>query len=57
MPRAGLTRARHHSLSEILFFSIRFLLVEVPYLSEYLDGVTDMVDEDLEDEEFWERRV
>ena len=34
-------------------FSIRFLLVGVPYHSEYLDGVTDMVAEDLEDE-LWE---
>jgi hypothetical protein len=32
-------------------FSIKFLLVGVPYHSEYLDGVTDTVEEDLEDEE------
>ena len=35
-------------------FSIRFLLIGVPYHSEYLDGVADMVEEDLEDEELWE---
>ena len=50
----GLTRARCHSLSENLFFSIRFLLIGVPYHSEYLDGVADTVEEDLEDEELWE---
>jgi fatty acid synthase subunit alpha, fungi type len=34
-------------------FSIKFLLVGVPYHSEYLDGVTDTVaEEDLGDEEF-----
>ena len=37
-------------------FSIRFLIVGVPYHSEYLDGVTDTVEEDLEDEEFWEAK-
>ena len=38
-------------------FSIRFLLVGVPYHSEYLDGVTDSVaEEDLEDEELWEAK-
>jgi fatty acid synthase subunit alpha, fungi type len=37
-------------------FSIRFLLVGVPYHSEYLDGVTDTVEEDLEDEELWEAK-
>ena len=36
-------------------FSIRFLIVGVPYHSEYLDGVTDMVEEDL-DEESWEAK-
>ena len=35
--------------------SIRFLLVGVPYHSEYLDGVTDTVAEDLEDE-LWEAK-
>jgi len=34
-------------------FSVRFLVVEVPYHSDYLDGVTDIVaDEDLQ-EELW----
>ena len=38
-------------------FSIRFLLVGVPYHSEYLEGVTDTVaEEDLEDEELWEAK-
>ena len=38
-------------------FSIRFLLVGVPYHSEYLNGVTDtVVEEDLEDEELWEAK-
>ena len=43
--------------SKILFsqwkpvFSIRYLLVGVLYHSEYLDRVTDIVKEDLEDEE------
>jgi fatty acid synthase subunit alpha len=35
-------------------FSIRFLLVGVPYHSEYLDRVTDTVAE--EDEELWEAK-
>jgi fatty acid synthase subunit alpha, fungi type len=35
-------------------FSISFLLLGVRYHSEYLDGVADTLDEDLEDEEFWE---
>ena len=37
-------------------FSIRYLLVGVPYHSQYLDGVTDTVEEDLEDEELWEAK-
>jgi hypothetical protein len=37
-------------------FSIRFLLVGVPYHSEYLNGVIDTVEEDLEDEELWEAK-
>ena len=37
-------------------FSTRFLLVGVPYHSEYLDGVTDTVEEDLEDEELWDAK-
>ena len=35
-------------------FSIRFLLVGVPYHRKYLHGVTDTVEEDLEDKELWE---
>ena len=36
-------------------FSIKVLLVGVPYHSKYLDGVTDTVaGEDLEGEELWE---
>jgi fatty acid synthase subunit alpha, fungi type len=36
-------------------FSIRFLLVGVPYHSEYLNGVADLVaEEDLDHEELWE---
>ena len=36
-------------------FSIRFLLVGVPYHSKYLDGVADTVaEEDLEGEELWD---
>jgi hypothetical protein len=36
-------------------FSIRFLLVGVPYHSEYLNGVADLVaGEDLDHEELWE---
>ena len=39
-------------------FSIsRFLLVGVPYHSAYLNGVTDIVEEDLEDEGLWEAKV
>jgi fatty acid synthase subunit alpha, fungi type len=38
-------------------FSIRFLLVGVPYHSDYLDGAADtVVEEDLEDEELWEAK-
>ena len=38
-----------------LVFLIRFLLVGVPYHSEYLNGVTDLVaGEDLDHEELWE---
>jgi len=38
-------------------FSIRFLLVGVPYHSEHLKGVADLVaEEDLEDEELWEAK-
>ena len=38
-------------------FSIRFLIVGVPYHSEYLDGVADTVaEEDLEDEDLWEAK-
>jgi fatty acid synthase subunit beta len=37
-------------------FSIRFLIVGVPYHSQYLDGVTDTFKEDLEDEELWEAK-
>jgi hypothetical protein len=37
-------------------FSIRFLLVGVPYHNEYLDGVTDAVEKDLEDEELWDAK-
>jgi fatty acid synthase subunit alpha len=37
-------------------FSVRFLLVGVPYHSTYLDGVTDTVEEDLEDGELWEAK-
>jgi hypothetical protein len=32
------------------------LLVGVPYHSKYLDRVTDIVEEDLEDEELWEAK-
>ena len=32
------------------------MIVGVPYHSEYLGGVTDVVEEDLEDEEFWEAK-
>jgi fatty acid synthase subunit alpha, fungi type len=39
-----------------LFFSIRFLLVGVPYHNEYLGGVTDTVEESLEDEGLWEAK-
>jgi len=36
------------------FFSIRFLVVGVPYHSEYLAGATEtLVEEDLEGEELW----
>ncbi len=36
-------------------FSIRFLVVGVPYHRDYISGVTDtVVEEDLEDEELWE---
>jgi fatty acid synthase subunit beta len=36
-------------------FSIRFLVVGVPYHSNYISGVTDtVVEEDLEDEELWQ---
>ena len=38
-------------------FTIRFLLVGVPYHSAYLNGVTDIVEEDLEDEGLWEAKV
>ena len=34
----------------------RFLLIGVPYHSEYLDGVTDTVEEELEDEELWDAK-
>ena len=38
-------------------FSVRFLLVGVPYHSEYLDRVTDTVaKEDSKDEELWEAK-
>ena len=38
-------------------FSVRFLIVGVPYHSEYLDGVADKVaEEDLEDEDLWETK-
>jgi fatty acid synthase subunit alpha len=38
-------------------FSIRFLVVGVPYHSDYISGVTDtVVEEDLEDEELWEAK-
>ena len=38
-------------------FSIRFLLVGVPYHSDYLDGAADtVVEEDLEDGELWEAK-
>ena len=38
-------------------FSIRFLIIGVPYHSEYLNGVTDLVaKEDLNNEELWEAR-
>jgi hypothetical protein len=32
------------------------LIAGAPYHSEYLDGVTDTVKEDLEDEELWEAK-
>ncbi|KAF8632253.1 hypothetical protein AX15_002000 [Amanita polypyramis BW_CC] len=35
-------------------FSVRFLVVGVPYHSEYLRGVTDSVLKDLEGEELWQ---
>ena len=38
-------------------FSIRFLAVGVPYHSDYITGVTDIVaEDDLEDEELWEAK-
>ena len=33
-----------------------FQVLGVPYHSEYLDGVTDTVEENLEDEELWEAK-
>jgi fatty acid synthase subunit alpha len=47
-----LTRARQRNP----VFSVRFLLVGVPYHSTYLDGVTDTVEEDLDDGELWEAK-
>ena len=38
-------------------FSIRFLVVGVPYHSEYLAGTTDtLIEEDLEEDELWEAK-
>jgi hypothetical protein len=36
-------------LSAKTCFLNRFLLIGVPYHSQYLDGVTDVVEEDLEE--------
>ncbi|KAF8805625.1 hypothetical protein BYT27DRAFT_7212868 [Phlegmacium glaucopus] len=55
--RVGLIRAKRPSLSESPIFSVRFLIVGVPYQSEHLNGVTNLVaEEDLDDEELWEAK-
>jgi fatty acid synthase subunit alpha len=43
---------RHHSQRKLVF-STRFLLIVFSYHSEYLDGVAETVEEDLEDEELY----
>jgi len=53
--RSGLDQSKTPFSQRKPFFSIRFLHVGVPYHSEYLEGVTDTVEEDL-DEELWEVR-
>jgi fatty acid synthase subunit alpha len=54
--QSGLDQSKTPFSQRKSVFSIRFLLVGVPYHSEYLDGVTDTVEEDLEDEELWEAK-
>jgi fatty acid synthase subunit alpha, fungi type len=54
--QSGFDQSRTPFSQQKPVFSIRFLLVGVPYHSEYLNGVADIVEEDLEDEELWEAK-
>jgi fatty acid synthase subunit alpha, fungi type len=54
---SGLNQSKTPFSQQKPVFSIRFLLVGVPYHSDYLDGAADTVfEEDLEDEELWEAK-
>ena len=53
----GLDQSKTPFSQQKPMFSIRFLLVGVPYHSEYLEGVADTVtQEDLNDAELWEAK-
>ena len=55
--QSGLDQSKTPFSQQNPVFSIRFLIIGVPYHSEHLDGVTDTVaEEGLEDEELWEAK-
>ena len=55
--QSGLDQSKTPFSQRKPIFSIRFLLVGVPYHSEYLDGVAErVVEDDLEGEELWEAK-